>query len=58
MQITEIKVLGDRGIEYTVTAKDQTHVTCSCPDNVYRGGVCKHITFIIDTLQLAPALSR
>lgn len=50
MQITAVQVMGEHDIEYTVTAKDAEHVTCTCPSFVYRGGVCKHIAFVAERL--------
>lgn len=50
MMITEMKVRGDRGIEYTISASI-AGVTCTCPDHVYRAGKeCKHIKFARETV--------
>lgn len=54
MKITELKVAGDRGIEYTISTRNGV-VTCSCPDHTYRGGVCKHMLFAAGALNLTEA---
>jgi hypothetical protein len=51
MQITELKVLGDTGREYVISARDGV-VTCTCPANRFRGGVCKHMLFAAGALNL------
>lgn len=51
MRITAIRVLGDTGHEYTVTTSGD-EVTCTCPDNRFRGGVCKHMRFAAEQLGL------
>ena len=47
--ITEMKVRGDRGIEYTISA-DIAGVSCTCPDHTFRGRECKHIKFARETV--------
>ena len=49
MMITAIRVLGDTGRTYTVSANaSDGRVTCTCPDFQHRGAErdCKHITFV------------
>ena len=50
MMITEMKVRGDRGIEYTISASLDGGIQCTCPDHLYRGRQCKHIDFAIATV--------
>ena len=50
MMITEMKVRGDRGIEYTISAT-LAGIECTCPDHRFRGRECKHIKFARETVQ-------
>ena len=49
MMITEMKVRGDRGIEYTISASI-AGLECTCPDHVFRARDCKHIKFARETV--------
>jgi uncharacterized Zn finger protein len=52
MKITAIRVLGDSGKTYTVSAQDDGTVTCTCPDWQHRGAErdCKHIAYVKSTI--------
>lgn len=50
MMITEMKVRGDSGTEYTISASIDGGVRCTCPDHVFRQRQCKHIDFAIATV--------
>lgn len=59
MMITAIRVLGDSGKTYTVSANaSDERVTCTCPDFEHRASLegrdCKHIAFV-KALMGAPA---
>lgn len=53
MVITAVKVMGDSGKEYTITAEDDgPH--CNCPSFVFSNkGTCKHVAFAASALKRA-----
>ena len=57
MKITELRVLGDSGKEYVITLRG-TEAVCSCPAFMYYEGPCKHMRFVAENFQPAPALAQ
>ncbi len=57
MTITEIKLIGDTGVEYTISVVDGV-VRCTCPSHKHRGGVCKHMLFAAKSLPMGSAAAQ
>ena len=54
MNISEIKIVGDSGDEYTITVDPITNAArCSCPSFRFNSiALCKHLAFVAETMSV------